>query len=326
MADKNEFRKFSEVEIGETFSRPVLITSISESVSKNGNEFVIVGMKDGSSEQTARMFGKTIAEIKKMGIHTEMIADVTIRVDDFRSGKSFNLLSAKPTESGLTIADFTKVPPFDREKMFDEIIEMLNEVADTGNGKYTPLSDLAINILNDRKDDFMKSSAAELMHHNMLGGLIYHTYRMMKSSYAISSVYTNLDRELLLCGTALHDIGKIWEYKTTDTGEAQRTSSGILFGHLYMGAIRINQVASDINYNKEKLKLLVHMILSHHGKQEYGAVTLPAIPEALVLSHVDDLDAKMYVFDEAYKEQKPGTLSEKKSYMLETKIYKPKTE
>ena len=68
--------------------------------------------------------------------------------------------------------------------------------------------------------------------------------------------------------------------------------------------------------------LLVHLILSHHGKQEYGAVTLPAIPEALVLSHVDDLDAKMYVFDETYNELNPGEVTEKKNFMLGTKLYR----
>ena len=138
----------------------------------------------------------------------------------------------------------------------------------------------------------MTSSAAISMHHDLRGGLLYHSYRMVKAADALCGVYTDLDRELLLCGTALHDIGKVWEYKTSISGDAAFTASGVLFGHLYMGAALIKGFTADGNYNKEKVQLLIHMILSHHGTQEWGAVSCPAIPEAFALHYIDDLQER----------------------------------
>ena len=73
------------------------------------------------------------------------------------------------------------------------------------------------------------------MHHNIYGGLAYHTYRMVKAAYALCEVYKLLNRELLVCGTALHDIGKLFELKTSDTGIANYTDMGNLFGHSLIG-------------------------------------------------------------------------------------------
>ena len=169
----------------------------------------------------------------------------------------------------------------------------------------------------------MTSSAAISIHHNLRGGLLYHSYRMVKAADALCGVYTNLDRELLLCGTALHDIGKVWEYKTSISGDAEFTASGVLFGHLYMGASLIKGFTADGNYNKEKVQLLIHMILSHHGTQEWGAVSCPAIPEAFALHYIDNLDAKMYMCEEHYEELEPGEITEKKPFGLDNRIYKP---
>ena len=75
--------------------------------------------------------------------------------------------------------------------------------------------------------------------------------------------------------------------------------------------------------NKEKVQLLIHMILSHHGTQEWGAVSCPAIPEAFALHYIDNLDAKMYMCEEHYEELEPGEITEKKPFGLDNRIYKP---
>ena len=161
------------------------------------------------------------------------------------------------------------------------------------------------------------------MHHNLKGGLIYHSYRMVKAAETICEVYNNLDKELMVCGAALHDIGKIWEYDTDSTGNAEFTVSGVLFGHLYMGASLIKKNAEGQNYSPEKIKMLTHMILAHHGELEYGAVVSPAIAEAFALYMIDNLDAKMYVFDEQRELLGLGGLTEKRPFGMENRIYVP---
>ena len=114
---------------------------------------------------------------------------------------------APAADTTLSVADFVKLPPVDLDTMYSEIISMLTSVAGPD---ATPISDLAIRILTKYKDAYMTSSAAISMHHNLRGGLLYHSYRMVKAADAICNVYTALDRELLMCGAAIHDIAKIF--------------------------------------------------------------------------------------------------------------------
>ncbi len=322
--DKEQYMKFSDAQIGSTINRPVLVSAIVENTARNGNTFVKVSLKDGFSEVKAMMFDASEESLASPGIRQNTIADAELSVSEYQGSKSFKIVQIRPTaDSTLTVNDFTKLPPVDLDLMYSEIFSLLESSANDYDGNYTPLSDLALKILTKYKDSYMTSSAAISMHHNLRGGLLYHSYRMVKAADALCGVYTNLDRELLLCGTALHDIGKVWEYKTSISGDAEFTASGVLFGHLYMGASLIKGFTADGNYNKEKVQLLIHMILSHHGTQEWGAVSCPAIPEAFALHYIDNLDAKMYMCEEHYEELEPGEITEKKPFGLDNRIYKP---
>ena len=320
----DRFTTLADAEIGTSLSRPVLVSSISESVAKNGKTFVRMTIKDGVTEQTATMFDTSVASLEMKGITKETIADVILNVNEYQGSKNYIVnditISSDPS---LSINDFIKVPPVDIDLMYNEIISILRKNADDCGGKHTPLSELAIKIIESKKDAYTSSSAAVTMHHNLKGGLIYHSYRMVKAAENICEVYNNLDKELMVCGAALHDIGKIWEYDTDATGNAEFTTSGVLFGHLYMGASLIKKNAEGQNYNPEKIKMLTHMILAHHGELEYGAVVSPAIAEAFALYMIDNLDAKMYVFDEQRELLGPGGLTEKRPFGMENRIYVP---
>lgn len=322
---KDAFVKLAEIQIGETVSRPVLVSAIAENVSRNGKPFLRVTLRDGFSEQTAMLFDASASTLSALGVYKESIADVTLSVTEFQGGKSYKITEIHPcSDSSLTVNDFTRLPPVDLELMYSEICALLEGAADTRGDTCSSLSELTLNILRDHKKSFISSSAAISMHHALRGGLLYHTYRMVKAADAICTVYTALDRELLLCGTTLHDIGKIWEYSTSLSGEAEFTPSGVLLGHAYMGASLIRKYTADLNCNKEKVQLLIHLILSHHGTLEWGAVTCPAVPEALALHYIDNLDAKMYMFEDQYESLQPGELSEKKPFGLDNKVYMPK--
>lgn len=212
--DKEQYIKFSDAQIGSTINRPVLVSAIAENTARNGNIFVKVSLKDGFSEVTAMMFDASQESLASLGIRQNTIADAELSVSEYQGSKSFKIVQIRPTaDSTLTVNNFTKLPPVDLDLMYSEICSMIESSANDYDGNYTPLSDLALKILTKYKDSYMTSSAAISMHHNLRGGLLYHSYRMVKAADALCGVYTNLDRELLLCGTALHDIGKVWEYK-----------------------------------------------------------------------------------------------------------------
>ncbi len=90
-----------------------------------------------------------------------------------------------------------------------------------------------------------------------------------------------------------------------------------------MGASLIKQFTAGHNYDPEKVQMLIHLILSHHGQREWGAVTLPAIPEAVMLHNIDDIDAKMYMCESNYQHMDGGEMTEKRVFGLDTNLYKP---
>jgi 3'-5' exoribonuclease len=139
---------------------------------------------------------------------------------------------------------------------------------------------------------FREAPAARQLHHAWLGGLLEHVVSLLGLADRVAAHYLMLDRDLLITGVILHDIGKIREL-SWDTG-FDYTVEGVLLGHIQMGVDLVEKTIAGLPGFPDRLRTLVlHMILSHHGKLEFGSPKLPMIPEALVLNFLDDLDAKM---------------------------------
>ena len=139
---------------------------------------------------------------------------------------------------------------------------------------------------------YREAPAAKQLHHAWLGGLLEHVVSLLTLADRVAPHYPLLDRDLLLTGVILHDIGKVREL-SWEIG-FEYTVEGILLGHIQMGAALAEKAMDSLPDFPPRLKTLVlHMILSHHGKLEFGSPKLPMIPEALVLNFLDDLDAKM---------------------------------
>jgi 3'-5' exoribonuclease len=139
---------------------------------------------------------------------------------------------------------------------------------------------------------YREAPAARQLHHAWLGGLLEHVVSLLGLADRVAAHYPLLDRDLLVTGVILHDIGKVRELEW-ETG-FDYTVEGVLLGHIQIGAELVEKTIAALPGFPERLRTLVlHMILSHHGKLEFGSPKLPMIPEALVLNFVDDLDAKM---------------------------------
>jgi 3'-5' exoribonuclease len=154
---------------------------------------------------------------------------------------------------------------------------------------------------------YREAPAAKQLHHAWLGGLLEHVVSLLTLADRVVPSYPLLHRDLLLTGVILHDIGKVREL-AWDIG-FEYTIEGTLLGHIQMGIELTEQTIETLPNFPPKLKTLVlHMILSHHGKLEFGSPKLPMIPEALVLNFLDDLDAKMQAvqgeFDKCLREGK----------------------
>ena len=154
---------------------------------------------------------------------------------------------------------------------------------------------------------YREAPAAKQLHHAWLGGLLEHVVSLCTLADRVIPSYPLLDRDLLMTGVILHDIGKIRELSWALGFEY--TVEGMLLGHIQIGTALAERAMDSLPGFPPKLKTLVlHMILSHHGKLEFGSPKLPMIPEALALSFLDDLDAKMQAmaseFDKSIREGK----------------------
>lgn len=149
------------------------------------------------------------------------------------------------------------------------------------------------------KEKFYKATAAKTIHHNYSGGLLEHTLEVADLCMQALGVLPGLNRDLVLTGALLHDIGKIAELEVRII--PQYTIEGRLLGHIVMGTEMVTIAITGLRLAGQEFPdelewMLKHMILSHHGNLEFGSPVIPLFPEALLLHAMDNLDAKMFVF------------------------------
>ena len=151
------------------------------------------------------------------------------------------------------------------------------------------------------KKEFVKAMAGKKWHHEFSGGLLYHCYEMAKIVETVCGLYPELNRDLLITAVFLHDIGKI--YEMSHELAVDYTNEGKLLGHLHIGADMVQQKIAKIPEFPERLRLeILHCILSHHGELINGSPVTPRTIEAIVLHHVDNLDAQTAAFSRVIKE------------------------
>ncbi len=313
--------KFSEADLNSTVRIQALVTSITESNSKAGSPYCRITLSDGESIITANMFSTSMQGLfDNFAVEQYTVVITTLSVSEYNGTKSFKIQEIQRSADQDT-ASFIRVPPVPSDVMKSYILNSILNSAPSGMD--SSLVRISHTLISNHCNMFCRSSAAVSMHHNLLGGLLYHTYRMVQAAEKMCEVYDTLDKELLICGTALHDIAKIYEYNTSPVGDATVSPEGVLFGHLYMGAEMVHDAAVHFNCaHDERVLLLQHMIVSHHGQQEWGAVVAPAIPEAFVLHYIDNIDAKLYMCEELTKDLENGQVTEKRPFGLENRLYR----
>ncbi|MDB4338556.1 OB-fold nucleic acid binding domain-containing protein [Rubripirellula sp.] len=193
----------------------------------------------------------------------------------------------------VEISDYEQ---FDQSKS-SQLLERLRELLLSVNQEHLRL--LGEAFLGDEKfvNAFQRAPAAVSHHHAYPGGLLQHTLDLMELAKLVAPRYPQVDQGLLIFGAFLHDLGKIDEM--SGGGEASYTDRGQLVGHIVIGVqlldekIRQVKVQSEVEFCKELQHHLEHLIVSHHGQLEYGSPRLPVTMEAVVLHHLDNLDAKV---------------------------------
>ena len=155
-------------------------------------------------------------------------------------------------------------------------------------------------VFDEIGEAFRWAPAAVAMHHAYRHGLLEHTTHMARACQALLPLYPEVDPELAMAGVLLHDVGKAIEYEGTLT--TRRSRRGILQGHVVLGYQLTRKAGLKARLDAERLERLEHIVLSHQGEPQWGAAIYAATPEAVFVSMLDNLDAKMGMVQRALRQ------------------------
>jgi 3'-5' exoribonuclease len=260
-------------------------------IAKNGTPFLTLTLQDKTGRVIGRIWNG--AEEAASRLPSKCVVEVQGRTETFRDELQINIqkLETLPTDH-IDPEDFLPAYPGDAAALWQRFVAKLATV------QRKPLKELVRHFLADGAlmDAFRKAPAAKNFHHAYLGGLLEHTVSVMELVTLLAGRYPTLDRELLLLGAFLHDIGKVEEFYWDVA--IDYSDVGRLVGHMVLGVeILEKKLFLCKDFPQETAVLLKHLILSHHGQAAYGAVQPPMTREAFVLHLADDLDAKMNNLD-----------------------------
>ena len=267
---------------------------------KNGKPYLALSLMDRTGEIEARIWDNAT----HYDAQTEIgkVVAVEAQVKAYREKLQLSIFSLSPiAENETQLGHFIPCSKRPNSKMQEELTGLIQDISD----QY--LRTLLETIFQgDVLKDFSNAPAAKHMHHAYIGGLLEHTLSVTGLAIKLAHHYPELNRDLLVAGALLHDLGKIEEFSFT-TIPFDYTDSGRLVGHLVLGAEMVRKAADKIgNIPSETLNQLIHLILSHHGRHEFGAPCLPMTTEAILLHHIDDIDAKMNFIDRLSEQVEPG--------------------
>jgi 3'-5' exoribonuclease len=247
------------------------------------------------------------------------------RVESYKGNLQFIIEAIRTVEEAeIDVGDFLPRTKKDIDAMWARTREILGEV------EHPVLAELVGEFLADDElmSRFRKAPAAMTMHHAYVGGLLEHTLNVLELAVRVIPLYPELSLDLVLVGVWLHDIGKAAELACDRAIEY--TDEGQLLGHITLAVSWIERKTDAVAKRTgapfpERIKwCLEHIVLSHHGQYEFGSPKLPAIPEAIAVHHLDNLDAKISMYlGEITGDPNPTGHWTNYNRALATKIYKP---
>ena len=254
---------------------------------KNGKNYYSVQLQD----KTGIADGK-IWDLSSGIDHFEQMDYIQVEAEGtlYQGAIQFNIRRVRRAHEGeYDPSDYLPSSPYSEEDMYKTLLAYVDSVKNVY--LKTLLTEFFVNDTEFAKS-FRKHSAAKNVHHNFVSGLLQHSLRVAETCDFFAKRYSKINRDLLITGALLHDIGKTRELSAFPQNDY--TDEGQLLGHIVMGYEMIMERTKRIEGFPEKLaRELGHLILSHHGKLEFGSPKKPALIEAVALNYADDIDAKL---------------------------------
>jgi 3'-5' exoribonuclease len=295
--------KASEGQSGRAFTSVLVLRKVTAKTATNGNTYLSLelGDKTGSFNCTVFSDGPAFETVRSASEGAVLKIEGKVESYQGRLSPKLTRASVLPPEelnSPEVMANLVETPPEDPELLWRDFNQFIEDLA------LPELRATVRFVVEDIGDSFRTAPAATFMHHAYRHGLLEHTVHMARAAKALLPLYTEVDPDLAIAGILLHDAGKTIEYEGTLA--TKRGRRGILQGHVVLGYQLVRKACLKARLDAERTERLEHIILSHQGKLEWGAAAMAATPEAVFVSMIDNLDAKMGMVQRALRNAPSG--------------------
>ena len=273
---------------GETVTSYFALSQINARDKRAGDgQYLALVLSDKTGSLEARMWDEfaPVLETCAEGCYVKVLGQVSKYQNKFQITVTRMRLAAA---SEIDTADFVPTTRFNIDEMWAELRGYVDALQNQD------LRRLIVSFLDDPQigTAYREAPAAKMLHHAWIGGLLEHVLTLVRVCRAAAPFYPEVDPDLLVTGAILHDIGKVRELSWGST--FSYTVEGQMIGHISIAVGMLREKAAALpGFPPKLLTLVEHMVLSHHGRREFGSPVLPMTPEAILLSALDDLEAKM---------------------------------
>lgn len=305
----------SQYVIGDPFEGFMLIKEARKGTASNGKAFLTLFFIDSTGEIDAKLWDASPEDEETFA--NGVVVKIKGDINEFRGKAQMRIKSIRPAQvtDGVRVSDFLQKAPLSQEKLQELMTEAVFEMENPN------IQRIVRAFIKKYNEDLFVYPAASKNHHAFVSGLAYHIISMLKIARQLCDIYPSIHKDLLFAGVILHDIGKIHEL--SGAVSTTYTAEGKLLGHISMMVTEIKEVAAELEIEGEEVLLLQHLVLSHHGKPEWGSARTPLLKEAELLHLIDMIDAKMNMLDKALDKTTPGDFTERLFTFDNRSFYKP---
>lgn len=301
---------------GQKIQTSLLITQLTKGVTTSGAPYASFNLSDKSGTIEAKLWD--VKEDQLEGVDGGKVVSISAEVLKYRNALQLRLYSIQKMDpADYKAEDYVRSSHLSQIQMKTKLDEILSSMSDV------IYHDICSAIILEFEDRLYSAPAAAKNHHEFAGGLPTHMIAMCDLADVICKLYPQLNRDLLIGGVLLHDMGKTIELSGPIMTEY--TLEGKLIGHISIMESKVAEISKSLGYGQsEQALLLRHLILSHHGQYEYGSPVLPMVMEAELLNFIDNIDARMNMFDKALAGINQGEWTQRIFSLENRAFYKPK--
>jgi 3'-5' exoribonuclease len=284
-----------DLKAGDKINQFFLIKKKERRRTRTGKDYLDLSVADRTGTLSAKIWSEGVSRFDSLFMEGQFAAvagrielfqeDLQLTIDQIKGNQHW--LPEQLEAAGFNLDLLVPCSPLDIESLWSELLKWAEE--EIG---HPALQALTLNLLKDYEEPWKTWPASKIYHHAYKGGLLEHTWRVVQMARSLIRQFPELNGDLVLAGTILHDIGKLKELEGFLS--AHNTPEGELFGHLALGWEMIREGARNLSQDDHHvISQLEHIILSHHGQLEFGSPVLPQTREAIMVHMLDDLEGKL---------------------------------